>query len=175
MAADIIFVRASELKMTRPMTQIFSSLTPFYHIYIPYNHYSNIGSIITHTRGYTVKVWDLIPTKLVYEIRKPFIGLPYTFILNDYEPKSLFTQMYHSGHFDGDDDKVFLKKLYKELTGLEYDAWEIINRSFEFEDDENICKREKAVDVMAKLYFCEALEGGSVYGNDVTSYKRIGR
>lgn len=162
--------------MTRSVESVFSALRPFHQVYIPLQRYNLPLFARTSTHGYRTSIWRMPPEKTIYEICKPFEKIPYTFVTNNEDPFTLFVQIFHTDLFECEEDELFVKQLYHELLGQEYNVVRVAERDFDFEDDDFICHRMSAVDVMAKIYFREAIQGGLIFGDGVTSYRRdIGR
>lgn len=159
--------------MTRSVTSVFRALQPFNQVYIPLQRYNLPLFTRTVHHGYRLSMWHMPVDKIVYEICKPFERVPYTFVTpEEGDATKLFVQLYHSGQFETEEDELFTRQLYKELLGQEYDVLRIAERDFDFEDDAFICHRASAVDVMARIYFHDAVDGGLIFGEGVTTYKR---
>ena len=126
-------------------------------------------------RGHVLNAWDVIPGKIVYQITKPSGVTNYTFVTDSDDPLHLFTLLYHSGNFDTTfEDKYFVRELHKEMLGYEYDQDQIMQRDFDLHEN-LIFYNLSGPDVLAKLYFQNAVEGGLICGDFITTYERVGR
>lgn len=147
-------------------------LTPIKQYWIPVPSLATSNFFRT---GFRVNVWDLVPQKMVYEIIKPREVCPFTFVVRGEDPAPLFTQMYHSGVFESEMSEAFTRMLHKTLLGTEYDVVKVSSEDYDLDDDDFTCYRCPAVDVMARLFFIDAVEGGLIFGDNITSYERIDR
>lgn len=81
--------------------------------------------------------------------------------------------MFYSKNFENDED--FVKNFYREIIHEEYDFSKIVDPTYKFKDQRIFHFRQRAIDVMSKLFFYKAMDGGEIGGDNITTYERVNR